>query len=194
MWCAIQSITIQSHHHDFPMQPWASFLQLRIYCLSSSYNFFSFVCLHYFPFPSHLKFIDVNAVFTWSISLIDFAPSTPILLSVIQTSLHHFLFTFPSSSLHRSSVVNVMFFWSISLNAFAPSSRTSLPIFNRQSFLSFSFLSFIFSHIPDSASSMLRYLEAFHLLILLLQFQCYYLPFRLHSFHFSMLFSIFPYC
>ena len=57
------------------------YLQHQSYCLSFSNYSFSFFLFHY---TSPLRLSDVNVVFIWSISHIDFAPSSLILLSVIQ--------------------------------------------------------------------------------------------------------------
>ena len=85
------------------------------------YTLFILSFSHHFLSSSHHSSSDINVFLTLSISLIDFAPSTPIKLTVIH-SFFSFTFSFLSSSHARPSDINVVFTFSISLYAFAPSS------------------------------------------------------------------------
>ena len=132
MWC------LSSAFHSLIL-----LLQLQYYCLSFIHHFFRF-SFSVSPSSSPVKFSDVNVLFVFSISLIDFAPSTPIPLPVNHSSFLSFLFLcFHSSSLHRLSDVNVVFDFSISLIDFAPSTPILLSVIH-SSFLSFLFLCFPF--------------------------------------------------
>ena len=91
-------------------------------------HFLTFFVFDYL-FPSLPRFSSVSVVFTFSISLIDFAPSTLIQLSVIcsYSSLSLFSLVF-SYSLSRFSDVNDVFTFSASLIASAPSSPIKFAV------------------------------------------------------------------
>lgn len=123
-------------------------------------------------------------VFSWSISLNAFVPSTFIPLSVNYSSLSSFLiirFDCDSSSLLRFNDVNVVFTLSTSPIAFAPS---ALILFTVVQSSSLSFYLFPLSYVLDPSTSVWCLVEVFHLKILLPQFQSYRLSFSHHSLFF----------
>ena len=139
MWCLISAL------HSLIL-----LLHLQSNCLSFIHHFFRF-SFSVFHSSSPYRLSDVNVMFVFSISLIDLAPSSPILLTVIHSSfLSVFFLIFHSSSLHRSSDVNVVFVFSISLIAFAPSSPILFPVIH-SSFLSVFFLIFHSSSLHRSS-------------------------------------------
>ena len=159
-----------------------SFNSNRIVC----HSFFSFLLsLSIFHSSSLLRSSDVNVVFTFIISLNDFAPSAPILLSVI----HSFrFFFFPISHFPHNSD-SEMSMW-CSLSAFQSlilllQLQSHYLLFILLCISSFSFPFFFFPHNLDSVMPLWCSISSFHSLILLLQLQSYCLSSIHCSFSFS---------
>ena len=111
-------LTKKEFHHDCPkhFSPYP-ILHIQFHYLSLSLptllNLFCFLSCS--P-PRH---ICVKVVFTFSISLIALAPSSPIPFPVIHSFIY-LPFSFPYFLPHRPRVVNVVFTFRTSLKAFAP--------------------------------------------------------------------------
>ena len=126
------------------------------YCyLFIIYSFLSSFCYSFcIIILSPLRYNWFNVVFFINDSLIFFAPSSPILLSVhyiYHCYCNHFCYYFHLSSQLRSSWVNVVLIINDSLIFFAPSTPTMFPV---HYFIISLFLQIIYAisyyNIPDS--------------------------------------------
>ena len=158
-------------------------LHLQSHCLSIIHHFFRFSFSH-FPSSSLTRSNDVNVVFDFNISLIDFAPSTPISLPVNHSSFLLFLFLIVLLPHIPDLMISMLCFFSVlhSLTLLLHLQSYCLS-FIRHFVLFLVFL--FFPYDSDQATSMWCSFSAFHSLILLLHLQYRFLSTIHHFFRFS---------